>query len=389
MTIASATALPTRVFPKLTLVAMVAFAAITPMALLVAPALAAQLGMELGIGPSQIGTYFFVENGAFSAAALLALFRLGHANVRVVGVIALAVFIAGNLATPLVLPDYTNLLLIRAVTGFGGGTLMVLSMVSGQDADNPDRVYGYWVVGQLIAGTVGLFLLPYLFAGFGLKSFYFALGGITLLISPLYRGFLEPAAAQPSKSGAATSSRFILLAILTVAAILTFYIAIGGVWTFASMAATQAGFASESIGGILAIASFFGIAGAMTATYMGGRSARQAMLIFGYAVLILAVVGLAVFSGGTAYIRRSLRLQIRMDLRASLHRRRGGRPRSVRPTGGRHIADHRHGALARTAVCGADAGRCVEPDLRLRRGCSVRGRFRRLPVCLAEITVLN
>lgn len=302
MTIASATALPTRVFPKLTLVAMVAFAAITPMALLVAPALAAQLGMELGIGPSQIGTYFFVENGAFSAAALLALFWLGHANVRVVGVIALAVFIAGNLATPLVLPDYTNLLLIRAVTGFGGGTLMVLSMVSGQDADNPDRVYGYWVVGQLIAGTVGLFLLPYLFAGFGLKSFYFALGGITLLISPLYRGFLEPAAAQPSKSGGATSSRFILLAVLTVAAILTFYIAIGGVWTFASMAATQAGFANESIGGILAIASFFGIAGAMTATYMGGRSARQAMLIFGYAVLILAVVGLAVFSGGTAYI---------------------------------------------------------------------------------------
>ena len=301
MTVTSST-LPATTFPRLTLIALVAFAAITPMALLVAPALAAQLGMELGVGPSQIGTYFFVENGAFSAASLLSLAWLGRANVRVVGVIALAVFIIGNLATPLVLPDYTNLLLIRAFTGFGGGTLMVLSMVSGQDAENPDRVFGYWVVGQLVAGAIGLFLLPHLFAAFGLKSFYYVLGGITLLLSPLYRGFLAPVASEGSKSAAPTNGGFVLLAILAVAAILAFYISIGGVWTFASMAATQAGIANESIGGILAIASLFGIAGAMLATYLGGRSARKAMLILGYAILVLSVVGIAMLKGGTGYI---------------------------------------------------------------------------------------
>jgi hypothetical protein len=89
----------------------------------VAPALAAQLGAEMGIGPSQIGTYFFVENGAFSAASLLSLFWLGRLNVRIVGLIALAVFVLGNFITPMVSPDYTGLLLMRAVTGFGGGTL--------------------------------------------------------------------------------------------------------------------------------------------------------------------------------------------------------------------------------------------------------------------------
>ena len=302
MTMTSASPLPTSTFPKITLVALVAFAAITPMALLVAPALAAQLGIELGIGPSEIGTYFFVENGAFSAASLLSLFWLGRANVRTVGIIALAVFIAGNLATPLVLPDYTNLLLIRAFTGFGGGTLMVLSMVSGQDAENPDRVFGYWVVGQLVAGAVGLFLLPYLFAGFGLKSFYVVLGLLTLLLSPLYRGFLTPTASTAATANSSASTGFVVIAILTVAAILAFYTAIGGVWTFASMAASQAGFANESIGGILAVASLFGIAGAMLATWLGGRSARQAMLLRGYAILVLSVAGLALFTGGTAYV---------------------------------------------------------------------------------------
>lgn len=303
MTMTSASAPPTTTFPKLTLVALVAFAAITPLALLVAPALAAQLGMELGIGPSEIGTYFFVENGAFSAASLLSLLWLGRANVRTVGLIALGVFIAGNLATPLVLPDYTNLLLVRAFTGFGGGTLMVLSMVSGQDAENPDRVFGYWVVGQLVAGAVGLFLLPYLFASFGLKSFYLVLGVITLVLSPLYRGFLAPNAAAPSTSiSGGNNGGFVLIAILTVAAILSFYIAIGGVWTFASMAATQAGFANEGIGAILAAASLFGIGGAMLATWLGGRSARRAMLLLGYAILVLSVLSLAIFSGVTAYV---------------------------------------------------------------------------------------
>jgi predicted MFS family arabinose efflux permease len=302
MTISSTSVVSASTFPRVTLAALVAFAAITPLALLVAPALAAQLGMELGIGPSQIGAYFFVENGAFSAASLLSLFWLGRFNVRVIGLIALAVFIIGNFATPLVLPDYTGLLLLRAFTGFGGGTLMVLSMISVQDAENPDRVFGYWVVGQLVAGAVGLAFLPYLFGTFGLKSFYIVLGAITLLLSPLYKGFLAPVASRPSQTKPATDSRFIVLAILSVAAILAFYVAIGGVWTFASMAAAQSGIENASVGNILAIASLFGIAGAMIAAFLGGRAARQAMLALGYAILVLSIVALAMLDTGTGYI---------------------------------------------------------------------------------------
>lgn len=287
---------------RLTVIALVAFAAITPMALLVAPALAAQLGAELGVGPSQIGTYFFVENGAFSAASLLGLFWLGRVNVHVVGIIALAVFVIGNLATALLLSDYATLLLLRALTGFGGGTLMVLSMVSAQDADNPERVFGYWVVGQLVAGAIGLAVLPHLFAGYGLKSFYLVLGVVTLLLAPLYKGFRAPAASKPAGPRSAPGSRFVLLAILAVIAILAFYIAIGGVWTFASMAAEQAGLQPAGIGNILAIATLFGIAGALIASFLGGRVARRLMLLLGYAILVLSVVALALLEGGLGYV---------------------------------------------------------------------------------------
>lgn len=302
MTISPAAPLPVASLPRVTLIALVAFAAITPMALLVAPALAAQLGAEMGIGPSQIGTYFFVENGAFSAASLLSLFWLGRLNVRVVGLIALAVFIAGNFATPMVLPDYRGLLLMRAVTGFGGGTLMVLSMVSGQDAENPERVFGYWVVGQLVAGAIGLALLPHLFGTYGLSSFYILLGTVALLLSPLYKGFRAPKASEVRKPDATPSGGFVILAILAVAAILAFYVAIGGIWTFASMAATQAGIEEATIGTILAIASLFGIAGSMIAAFLGGRSARRTMLLLGYAILVASTVAVATLHGSSAYV---------------------------------------------------------------------------------------
>ena len=57
-------------FARSTLVALVVFAAITPLLLLVAPAVAGQLATQLGLSASQIGTYFFVELGAFSLATV-------------------------------------------------------------------------------------------------------------------------------------------------------------------------------------------------------------------------------------------------------------------------------------------------------------------------------
>ncbi|AJX72770.1 major facilitator family transporter domain protein [Burkholderia pseudomallei MSHR840] len=72
----------TPAFTSGTLAALVAFAAITPLLLLVAPAVAGQLGAQLGLSASQIGTYFFVELGAFSAATLPSYLWLGRIDAR-------------------------------------------------------------------------------------------------------------------------------------------------------------------------------------------------------------------------------------------------------------------------------------------------------------------
>ncbi|BBA42461.1 MULTISPECIES: MFS transporter [Burkholderia] len=288
-------------FARSTLVALVVFAAITPLLLLVAPAVAGQLATQLGLSASQIGTYFFVELGAFSLATVPSYLWLGRVDARRVAAFAIALFGAGNLLTALWMPGFVALLALRAVTALGGGSLMVLCMTSAATSENSDRVYGLWVVGQLIAGAIGLFVLPHVFAAFGLRALYVALAALALLAAPLSRGFPSSlgARATPARDAAAqTPQSFVVLAI---GAVLTFYLAIGSVWTFASRAATEAGLDPQSTGNVLAIASVMGIAGAALASCAGGRLARRAMLAAGYALLAASLVALAVMRHAGGY----------------------------------------------------------------------------------------
>ncbi|NTZ09986.1 MFS transporter [Burkholderia metallica] len=283
-------------FARSTLVALVVFAAITPLLLLVAPAVAGQLATQLGLSASQIGTYFFVELGAFSLATVPSYLWLGRVDARRVAAFAIALFGAGNLLTALWMPGFAALLALRAVTALGGGSLMVLCMTSAATSRNSDRVYGLWVVGQLIAGAIGLFVLPHVFAAFGLRALYVALAVLALLAAPLSRGFPSSLGTRTASAHTAhgdappTPRRFVVLAI---GAVLTFYLAIGSVWTFASRAAAEAGLDPQSTGNVLAIASVMGIAGAALASCAGGRLARRAMLAAGYALLAASLVALA------------------------------------------------------------------------------------------------
>ncbi|WP_333974834.1 MFS transporter [Burkholderia cepacia] len=291
-------------FARSTLVALVVFAAITPLLLLVAPAVAGQLATQLGLSASQIGTYFFVELGAFSLATVPSYLWLGRIDARRVAAFAIALFSAGNLLTALWMPGFVALLALRAVTALGGGSLMVLCMTSAATSENSDRVYGLWVVGQLIAGAIGLFVLPHVFAAFGLRALYVALAGLALLAAPLSRGFpsslgARTAPAQHARGAAARTPQGLI--VLAIGAVLTFYLAIGSVWTFASRAAAEAGLDPQSTGNVLAIASVMGIAGAALASCAGGRLARRAMLTAGYALLAASLVALAVMRQAGGY----------------------------------------------------------------------------------------
>ena len=134
----------------------------------------------------------------------------------------------------MLIPGFASLLVLRAITSPGGGTLMVLCMTSAATSANRDRVYGLWVVGHLLAGAVGLLVLPHLF---GLRALYVVLGLLGLCAAPLTCGFHPAVGRMPrgqSKVDTGSAS-FATIAntVLVIGGVLALYVAIGGVWTCA------------------------------------------------------------------------------------------------------------------------------------------------------------
>lgn len=270
------------------LAAIVLFAAITPAVLLMAPAIAAQLASQWQLSPTQIGDLFSAELGAMSLATLPAIWWLKHVDWRRAALCSALLFIVANLLSMLA-HDYSLLLIARFCSALAGGSLMIICLASAAASPRPSRTYGFWVMGQLVLGAIGLSLLPMLFERYGLGACYLLMALLMGLCLPLARCF--PAGAPHRADNAAAAPAISRgKAVLGILGILTFYISLSGVWTFIGAIGSQSGLSAQASGDILAIATLMGIVGALCATLCGDRLPRSILLLLGYGLMAASVL---------------------------------------------------------------------------------------------------
>ena len=270
------------------LAAIVLFAAITPTILMTAPAVAAQLATQWQLSPSQIGDLFSTELGAMSVATLPALWWLKRVDWRRAALLAGMLFIAANLLSMLA-HAYSVLLALRFCSALAGGSLMIICLSSAASTPNPGRVYGLWVMGQLVVGAIGLSILPHLFERFGLSACYLMLAGLMTLFLPLARHFPQgsPPPEKTTEHVAVASRWKVALGIL---GLLGFYISLSGVWTFIGSISTHAGISAGASGEILAVATLSGIVGAGCVALIGNRLPRLLLLLLSYGLMAGSVL---------------------------------------------------------------------------------------------------
>jgi len=293
---------PETLIDRTAVVAIFVFAGIAALTLLAAPVIAVQLGAQFSLTPSNIGLFFTTELGAMSLATIPSYWWLTRVECRLAARIGIAVMVIGNLLACLA-HAFPLLLAARFVAGLGEGSLMILCMTSAGMAPNKDRVFGIWVVGQLLLGALGLVVLPPLFARFGLAALFVIVAAIMLAATPL-AGAL-PRRIRPHATAGSAPARLggRVLPALGILAVLAFYISLGGVWTFIGRIAGDAGIAAGTSAQILSVATLFGIAGALAAAFVGNRSQRWAMVTLGCGVMIVA---LAMLLGGPTLLRFSV-----------------------------------------------------------------------------------
>ena len=277
---------------------IVLFSSVVGALLLMAPAVASQLQLQLGLNPSQTGDLFSAELGAMSFASIPAMWWMRKFNIRTMSTIFGTVFIVGNISSAYI-GEYGTLLAIRFCTSLAGGSLMVLCMSLAAQTKDRNRVYGLWVMGQLSFGAIGLAVLPHFFDTFGIGIVYWVLAILMIVALPLVR-FLPQrniAADHISDEQTGPTPKYVLRAALGLVAVLAFYISLSGIWTFVGGIAGASLIGTETSSVILSIATVLGIAGSALATVLGDRPNTRTNLLVGYLAMTLSVALLAGMPG--------------------------------------------------------------------------------------------
>ncbi|MDI6949530.1 MFS transporter, partial [Serratia sp. Se-RSmG] len=249
-------------------------------------AVAGQLASQLVLSPVQIGQLFSVELGAMSLATVPAWFWLKRVPPNRAALLAAVIFIAGNIASATFV-SYPALLVLRFMTALGAGSLMILCMVSAASLGQGSRVYGLWLLGQLVLGAIGLQVLPGLFAHYGLSACYLSLALLASLALPLTRAFPVRLANTQRQSAPSLPRAKAMTGLL---AILCFYLSLSGVWTFIGELAQAAGIDAALSAQVLAIATLMGILGAALATFLGTRLPRAILIVAGLGLMAVAIL---------------------------------------------------------------------------------------------------
>ncbi|MGF9662382.1 MFS transporter [Arthrobacter crystallopoietes] len=275
------------------------FSAVLNTVLLIAPVIAGKLVERYGVTPVELGALFSLELASFSLASLPAFLWLHRINLRTATYLFTGLVIAGNIASGF-MDSFPALMGARFVTSLASGSIMVILLTLSGRASNPSRAFGIFVVAQLAMGALILAVFPALYAGTGVAAIYWTLAGLAALCLLAVRCIDGDALRSPSRArnypdaDAAAPERGrtkvpALRLVLGLSAVLLFYVALSGVWTFIAQISAAAGIDLSASSLVLSLATVAGIISALVATVLGETPRRRAFLLAGYVGMGISV----------------------------------------------------------------------------------------------------
>lgn len=283
------------------------FSAVLYTVLLIAPVIAGKLVQQFGLTPTEVGSLFSLELGAFSLATVPAYLWLRRVNLVAAVYGFTAVVIAGNIASGFA-TSFALLMVLRFVTSLAAGSITVVILTLSGKTSNPSRAFGIFVVFQLIMGAIILSVFPALFAAANVGAIYFTLAGLAVCCLPFVRLIDGEALRRPQQADAAegTGQPAAVRAVnktkfaIGLAAVLLFYVGLSGVWSFMGQIAGGSGIDLSTTSIVLALATIPGIISPLIAAILGDSPHRRWFLLLGYVAL---TAGVALLLGGPGVVK--------------------------------------------------------------------------------------
>lgn len=247
----------------------------------------------LAITEAEVGVLGTVELLAVALAALAAAPLAGKVSNRRLAVFGCLLAITAQFLSAAA--DSLYLLAgLRFIAGAGLGLAYAAAAMAAAATANPDRVLGYSVTAGLLAIVILLPGLVEVVAATGHKGGYAALGVLVIFLTPVM-SWLERGTARATEPGPAPALpvRSLVGLLLCIA---LFNIGSGAIWSFSERIGQQTGLTLEEAGFIIATGAFSGVAGSLSAGWLGDRWGRRRPVIF---VLVVAGLGYMVMAGAT------------------------------------------------------------------------------------------
>jgi MFS family permease len=253
-------------------------------ALVFAPLLISGLVSSYQFSQSEAVFVIATELLASAFSAVPALWWVSKISWRGVSIVSLLALVLLNLISTL-LADFTYLAILRGIGGFFSGTLLILYMVVIATLPDTERIFSGKLVVQLLFSALGMALLPFVIAQFGVGGVYFILAVLGLLL-------MMPKNVIPKNSSASAHKQFNGAAchsvlyfprnnILILVALFVFAMGTSIIWSALVPMGEYEGISLADTGWVLSAATVSSIVGGFLCTFAGTRYGRVVPISIG------------------------------------------------------------------------------------------------------------
>ena len=276
----------------LTVIAAIYVAVVGPEVFIVQPGFVQGMVAYYGFSEQEAGYVASAEMWGIALTTLLMSYLASRIDWRRALLGSILVMALGNLAS-LGAAGAVSFGWWRFITGLGSGTLVSLSFTMIGLTANPDRNFGYLIMGVLSYGAIALWLMPSAYGLIGIGGVIVLFALIALSALPLLR-YLPSSGAEHVQIEADAVDLPRGLRAMALATMFIYFLGQGVVWAYLFLIGTNGGVGEQDVANGLTVSQFAGVAGAMAAAMIGKRFGRISPISLG---ILAGIVPLAFLFG--------------------------------------------------------------------------------------------
>ena len=246
---------------------------------LILPLFVGAISSELTLSEGQVGYLASADLFGFFLGSFSSIWWARKVNWRSAALVAIILIIVANIFSMMMLQSISIFLILRIICGIGQGAAVSIYAAHVGDTDKPERYYGFFLVGQTILGTLGLFLLPLWIKNIGGSAIIYTqigLGVVALIVTLIW---LPTKGIDRGTVLRNFSFKKWKIPMIGLAGLLLFFIAQGGTWAYMERIGGSFNLSAKFIGLSLSLAMIGAFLGSSSATLLATRWGRRVPLL--------------------------------------------------------------------------------------------------------------